>query len=417
MHGSAHGRVTHWDAVVKHFGVRITPAGVKTFIVLLGSGRRQSIGRYPIITLAQAREKAKRILAERTLGRHQASSITWQAATEKFIEACRSKNRLCTHAEYERTLKRYFAFGTIRLSEISKQQISQKLEKLNKTPSQRGHALVICKMFFRWAIESGYLDVDPTAAFKRSRQKRRARVLSDEELRSIWRACEQMAALEDRGEVMLVPAQRTNTSPRLPASYCTIIKLLLVTGQRRGEIAALDSSWIKGDTITLPSNITKNGIEHTFPFGELGATILADYQSRKGLLFPARGKADSPFNGWSKSMTMLRTILGKDLKHFTLHDARRTYRSNLGRVGVPPHIAERLVNHVNARSDMELVYDRYTYMPEMRAAVERFNRWFSILIGLQRNSVPEVVGSESVPRDLTQSAPLPVHHKYVSEMP
>ena len=102
-----------------------------------------------------------------------------------------------------------------------------------------------------------------------------------------------------------------------------------------------------------------------------------------GLLFPARGKVDSPFNGWSKSMTILRTILGKDFKHFTLHDARRTFRSNLGRVGVPPYIAERLVNHVNARSDMELVYDRYTYMPEMRAAVQRFDDWFSALIGPQ----------------------------------
>src|SRR5437899_1246280 len=104
MHSSASGRVTHWDAVVKHFGVRITPAGAKTFIVLLGSGRRQSIGQYPTITLAQARDKAKHILAERTLGRHQASSISWQAATEKFIDACRAKNRPRTYEEYERTL-------------------------------------------------------------------------------------------------------------------------------------------------------------------------------------------------------------------------------------------------------------------------------------------------------------------------
>jgi len=383
MHGSAHGRVTHWDAIVKHFGVRITPAGLKTFVVLLGSGRRQSIGHYPTITLAQARDKAKRILAERTLGRHQASTISWQSATEKFIEACRSKTRPCTHLEYERTLKRYFAFGSTRLSEISKQQIAQKLEKLNKTPSQRAHALVICKMFFRWALMSGYLDVDPTAAFKRSRQKRRARVLSDYELQCIWRACEQTNASELRDVATLVPSQvqlSSDAPPRLPASYCTIVKLLLVTGQRRGEIAALRSSWIKDDAITLPSHITKNGIEHTFAIGNVGAAILADHRSTKGLLFPARGKADSPFSGWSNSTTALRTILGKDFIHFTLHDMRRTFRSNLGRLGVPPHIAERLVNHVNARSDMELVYDRYTYMPEMRAAVQRFDEWFSTLI-------------------------------------
>jgi integrase len=163
---------------------------------------------------------------------------------------------------------------------------------------------------------NGYLDVDPTAAFKRSRQKRRARVLSDHELQCMWRACEQTDASENRDGATLVPSQAqasTDPPPRLPASYCTIVKLLLVTGQRRGEIAALRSSWMKGDTITLPSHITKNGIEHTFPIGKLGATILADHRSTKGLLFPARGKADLPFNGWSKSMAALRAILGKIL--------------------------------------------------------------------------------------------------------
>ena len=88
-------------------------------------------------------------------------------------------------------------------------------------------------------------------------------------------------------------------------------------------------------------------------------------------------------------MSILRTILGKDFKHFTLHDARRTFRSNLGRLGVAPHIAERLVNHVNARSDMELVYDQYTYMPEMRAAVEHFDEWFGVLVNGRSDSVLE----------------------------
>jgi len=343
MHGSPHGRVIHWDGIVKHFGVRITSGGLKTFIVLLGSGRRQSIGRYPTITLAQARDKAKRILAERTLGRHQVSSVSWQEATEKFIEACRSKNRRRTHAEYERTLKRYFAFGTTRLSEISKQHIAQKLEKLNATPSQRAHALVICKMFFRWAIASGYLDVDPTAAFKRNRQKRRARVLSDEELRCLWRACGQTEASEDRHESSLVPSQDQDVeaTPRLPASYCTIVKLLLLTGQRRGEIAALRTSFVDGNVVTLPDTLTKNGREHAFPLLNRAAAILLgveiDTTQNDAFFFPARGKADSPFNGWSKSMTTLRTILGKDFKHFTLHDLRRTFRSNLGRIGVAPH--------------------------------------------------------------------------------
>jgi hypothetical protein len=164
------GRVMLWDASTKHFGLRVTHTGVRTFIVLLGSGRRQAIGQFPVITLAEARTKARRILAERTLGRHQTSSIGWDAAVEKFLAACESKNRPRTIAEYGRTLRSYFGFAATRLSEISKQDIARKLEKLNKTPSQQQHALVVIKMFFRWALTQGYVDVDPTAAFTAARR-------------------------------------------------------------------------------------------------------------------------------------------------------------------------------------------------------------------------------------------------------
>jgi integrase len=374
MHGSAHGRVTHWDAIVKHFGVRITPAGLKTFVVLLGSGRRQSIGHYPTITLAQARDKAKRILAERTLGRHQASAISWQSGTEKFIEACRSKTRPCTHLEYERTLKCYFAFGSTRLSEISKQQIAQKLEKLNKTPSQRAHALVICKMFFRWALMSGYLDVDPTAAFKRSRQKRRARVLSDHELQCIWRACEWRLS------------QDGSDRRSLSATFCTIVQLLILTGQRRGEIAALQSNFFKDDVCTLPSELTKNGREHSFPFAACTAVILAHFVDRTGLLFAARGKGSRPFNGWSTSKAVLDKASG--VSNWTLHDLRRTFRTIHARIGTPPHIGERLINHINGiASDVEQIYDLHTYLPEMRKAVAAYESHLAVMLRQANQSI------------------------------
>ena len=75
--------MTIWDGALKHFGVRVSPGGTKSFVVLLGSGRRHAIGRYPTISLAEARMKAKQILAERTLGRFQQKSITWDAAVEQ----------------------------------------------------------------------------------------------------------------------------------------------------------------------------------------------------------------------------------------------------------------------------------------------------------------------------------------------
>jgi integrase len=99
-----------------------------------------------------------------------------------------------------------------------------------------------------------------------------------------------------------------------------------------------------------------------------------DITRNDALLFPARGKPDKPFNGWSKAIKALREALGKDFKHFTLHDLRRTYRTIHGKIGTPPHIAERLVNHVQSRSEVEKIYDQWTYLPEMKTAVENYQR-------------------------------------------
>ncbi len=353
---AAKPNTTLWDGSLHHFGLRVAPGGTKSFVVLLGSGRRQAIGRYPAITLAQARIKAKRILAERTLGRHQTASVSWQSAVQKFIDARRSSTRAGTANEYERTLKRHFTFGSTRVPDISKQDISSKLEKLNRTPSQKAHALVIIKMFFRWALVEGFVDVDPTAAFKRARQRRRTRVLTDGELRSVWLAC----SLGREGSEANVQS--------MPRPFAAIVQLLILMGQRRGETAALRAPWEADDTVTLPAEITKNAREHTFPIGPLAHAILSSIAHDGGLLFTARGRSDKPFNGWSKSKAILDKL--SDVKNWTLHDLRRTFRTIHGRIGTPPHIAERLINHVNAvASDVEQTYDLHTYLPEMRKAM------------------------------------------------
>lgn len=351
----AAGRLTIWDARTKRFGVRITSAGTKSFIVLLGSGRRQTIGHYPTISLAQAREKAKRILAERTLGRHQVSSISWQSGVQKFLDARRaagSKDR--TIDEYARTLKRYFAFGTIRVAEIGKRDISDKLEKLNHAPSQKAHALVVIKMFFRWALQEGYVELDPAASFKRAKQRKRKRVLSDAELKAVWDACDDQA-----GE--------------LPRAFRAIVRLLILAGQRRSETASFHPSWIKDNSITLPSSVTKNKHEHTFPIGAMSVSVLVPFLAAGSqFLFPARRRRSvKPFNGWSKAKAALDKRSG--VTGWTLHDLRRTFRTIHARIGTPPHVAERLINHVNGvASDVEQIYDRHHYMPEMTKAVARY---------------------------------------------
>src|SRR5581483_8561349 len=261
------------------------------------------------------------------------------------------------------------------LSDISKQDIAAKLQKLNKTPSQQAHSLVVCKMFFRWALTNGYVDVDPTAAFKRTRQQRRTRVLSDEELQSIWQACEQPGDTQCPWSVAL------------PASFCTIVQLLILTGQRRGEIAALHTDFFEHELCKLPKELCKNGRDHIFPLGPRAAALCTEaVPSASGLLFPARGKPTKPFNGWSKSKMLLDEASG--VTDWTLHDLRRTFRTIHARIGTPPHIGERLINHVNAvASEVAQVYDQHTYLPEMRKAVEAYEGHLAAILA-QKQPVP-----------------------------
>ena len=114
------GQRTYYDDTLTCFGCRVSQGGTRSFVVMHGTDRQViTIGRYPVITLSDARKEAKRILAERTLGKHRAKSISFDAALALFLAACKQKNRSRTVADYTRLLKRHFAFGRRQLSDIT----------------------------------------------------------------------------------------------------------------------------------------------------------------------------------------------------------------------------------------------------------------------------------------------------------
>jgi integrase len=142
----------------------------------------------------------------------------------------------------------------------------------------------------------------------------RSRVLTNDEIRDVWEAADAMGG-----------------------HFPTILKLLIVTGQRRSEIAALEGGWITANSISLPKEITKNARPHLFPIGPFAVSLLP---SRPGRLFPARGSAD-PFNGWSPGMDTLRKKLAPDFPHFTLHDLRRTLCTKWAEdLRIAPHLID-----------------------------------------------------------------------------
>jgi integrase len=168
--------------------------------------------------------------------------------------------------------------------------------------------------------------------------------------------------------------------------YGTIIKLLILTGLRRGECAAIQSSWVQADTLTIPKEAVKNGRELVLPLSPMTAALLQQaleearsLKTNDPLLFPAANYPNQPFSGFSQSKKNLDKLL--TISKFTHHDLRRTYRTNLGRLKVAPHISERLVNHASAQNEMEQIYDQYTYWDEKVEAVQKYNDWLSSLLG------------------------------------
>jgi integrase len=320
-----------------------------------------TIGRYGIVSLADARKEARTLLAEFTLGKVRPQSITYEKAVRLFIEDKKKGVRESTADQYEWFLGR-LKFGQV--GDITQQEFELQLKRV-KAPSTYNHIIVAAKVFFTWAMKRHYVERNPAANVTAHASNRRKRILSAHELKALWDATE-------------------DPNADLPQHYRSIVKLLVLCGQRRGEIAALRTSFIKGDSATLPAEFCKNGREHTFPLSPLAQEVLREINTdptrHDALYFPARGKPDKPFNGWSKAIKQLRKLVGTDFKHFTLHDIRRTFRSGLGMLGVRPDIAERMVNHISAQSDMELVYDLYEYLPEMREAIKKWEGYIRMVV-------------------------------------
>jgi len=144
------GQKTHWDDTLPNFGCRVSQGGTKSFVVQHGIDRRLiTIGRYPIISLADARTEAKRILAELTLGKHRPRTVRWDEALAQYLAACAEKNRKRTVEGYSRLINRHFAFKRQQILEITAEHIERKLGNI-KAPSERNHALVAVKVFLGW---------------------------------------------------------------------------------------------------------------------------------------------------------------------------------------------------------------------------------------------------------------------------
>jgi integrase len=152
----------------------------------------------------------------------------------------------------------------------------------------------------------------------------------------------------------------------------------MLTGCRREEIGSLQWSEINFDasTITLPAERTKNAQTHIVPLTDAALSILQEIPHRdRAYVF---GRTEARFSGWSKSKRELDAIVGVMKEPWTLHDLRRTVRTGLGKLGVAPHVAEAVLNHLPAK--LIRTYDRNTYAAEKRDALERWANHLAVAV-------------------------------------
>ena len=347
------GQKTYFDDALPGFGVRVSQGGTKTFITLCGPKRkRHSIGRYPDMSLSEARARAKGIQAEFALESPYTAArpvLKFEDARRMFLADSENRNKPRTVEEYTRLLHKHFLL-TGPLDDIDRHQLVRVLDKLRSTPSEQKHAFVAIRTMMNWCWKRGYIENSPVPPLT-FRSNPRNRILNDNELRSVW----------ERADETGYP-------------FGTIVKLLILTGQRRGEITNLRRSWIEGDTVSFPPEFVKNNREHVLPLGGMARSIIDGLPKGTDLLFPSRLSNERPFNGFSRSK---RTFDGKiSIEPYTLHDLRRTFSSIMAKLGTPIHVTEKILNHASGTiSGVAAVYNRHSYQEEMRTAFATFEEY------------------------------------------
>jgi integrase len=216
-------------------------------------------------------------------------------------------------------------------------------------PSSQNYAFTTFKVFFNWAARRQYLKRNPLDALKRpNRTYSRDRVLSEDEVRTL---------------LTYTLNQRSR--------FNDIVSLLLLTGQRKSEIAELSWSEVDRDLLVFSAFRTKNKREHVVPICQMALDLLGAIDGGSTYVF-GTAERDAPFNGWNRAQRGL--LEATSLPHFTLHDLRRTFATMHARLGTPVHVTERLLNHASGTvSGVAAVYNRHSYLDEMKQATDTFD--------------------------------------------
>jgi integrase len=336
--------------------MQVSQGGTKTFYFVHGE-RRQflKLGRYPVMSLAQARERVRTILAKKTLGiADETVEHTVQDSIVRYLSThCDLKNKPRTAQETRRLLAYLAPIGKHRIATVGTRELLQLIEDASQSISERRHVFAAARAFFRWAARERLIKSSPLQDLQPPGQVTcRDRILTDDEMARIYRAAMELGH---------------------PYGYICVIAIH--TGMRRGEVGGLRWSYITPETIALPSSLTKNKREHVLP--NLINDNLQLIPKVSEYLFPS--SVGTPYSTWSDGKEALDALCG--VENFVVHDFRRYLSTTMAKLRVPIDVTEAILNHVSgSRSPIQRVYDRYDRMPEMREALQLYEKHLAVIV-------------------------------------
>ena len=366
----------YWDAGLPGFGVKVTPRGRKVFVVLYrigGAGsrlRKYTIGPYGRVTLQMARAEAQKVLAARLEGRDPATekreskrrmtADRVDELIEVFIVQHVSKTRKA--AEISRLLRREVVsrWGNRCVHAIGKRDIVELASEIAQrgTPMAANTLLKVIKTFLNWCVGRAVIDASPAEGVPLpGKEVARDRVLTNNELVSVIRAARQIGG-----------------------AYGGIVEMLALTGQRREEVAQMvgDEIDFNSRTWTLPGSRTKNGKPHIVHLSEACIKLIKRASRSGSYVFSISGVR--PFQNFTNAKRALDELSG--VTGWRLHDLRRTCVSGMARLGVPPHVADKILNHQSGTiSGVAAVYQRHDFLAERKLALERWGQYIETLVG------------------------------------
>ena len=355
--------------------LRVTPRGTKTWCVqfrLGGKRQRITLGAFPPTSLERARAKSLKIGALVDDGidpiEHQRQAkrdaLTVEDAAGEYLIHCQDRARLKSWRQKRRIFEKWVLprLGNLPLCELDRGKVLELLDDLeNKGLTvQVNRVLSQIKAFLFWAVEDReYLPSNPISSLhsrrKRFKETPRERVLSNEELRDLWEATD-----------------------RLPEPSRSFVRVLMLTGQRRDEVRLMEWREIDPDRSEwlIPGRRTKSKRDHLVPLSGHVVSILGDLPRQSGFVFSVNGS--KPYAGHRR----LKAILDRESRvtGWVFHDLRRSFRTGLSALRVPPDIRRRCMNHATGTS-LDGVYDQHDFLDEKRQA---FEAWADHLLVIVR---------------------------------